>query len=61
MTDRSDVLRCIVDLQDFAERAENRGQRRTPELMRRAATLLVRSLSEDKLVDDEHPVVIIDQ
>ena len=58
MTERSKILRCIVDLQDFAERAEARGQHRTPEVMRRAATLLARGLTEAPL---EHPVVIIDQ
>ena len=61
MTDRSDVLRCIVDLQDLAERAEARGQVRTPEVMRRAATLLVHGLSDAGLLNDEHPAVIIDQ
>ena len=59
MTKRSDVLRCIVDLQDMAERAERRGQQRTPEVMRRAANLLAIGLSE--MVNDDHPVIIIEQ
>lgn len=59
MTRRTDVLHCIVDLQDMADRAEQRGQRRVPEVMRRAAELLAIGLSE--MVNDDHPVIIIDQ